>query len=293
MIAPGGFEPPSPGPKPSKNGLFSFSEQDIQLYLDRLRGAGRTEKRVKDLSYRLFRFAKYVDFECNLETVVDYQKERLSDVSKRTVLNDTQAIKQFLLDNDCSWANKIKRPSVDRKKPPNIKKTDISKTVGCLDEAPNEEKYVLRAKTALILSSATGLRPTELKRLVWENINLNNRLIDLPAEKTKNRVGRTVVFNDEAKQLLLELRKSFPEIPFKRRPLYLVTKKINPRPEIKLKHCRKFFSQEWDRQGLPTSIKKMLMGHFGSIDLSNYNSQTPEDLKEIYDKGDFEIDGLF
>ncbi|OKY78184.1 MAG: hypothetical protein BTN85_0669 [Candidatus Methanohalarchaeum thermophilum] len=66
----------------------------------------------------MFRFAEHVDFECSLESVVDYQEKRLQDISKGTVLNDTQAIKQFLLDNDCFWANKIKRPSVDRKKPP-------------------------------------------------------------------------------------------------------------------------------------------------------------------------------
>ena len=49
---------------------------------------------------------------------------------------------------------------------------------------------------------------------------------------------------------------------------------------------RKYFSQEWDRRGGPTSIKKILMGHSlkGDIDLMHYNSQSKEDLKKIYDK---------
>jgi integrase/recombinase XerD len=55
---------------------------------------------------------------------------------------------------------------------------------------------------------------------------------------------------------------------------------------IKVKDFRKLFSQEWDRRGGPTSIKKILMGHSlrGDVDLMHYNAQSPEDLKAIYDK---------
>ena len=53
-----------------------------------------------------------------------------------------------------------------------------------------------------------------------------------------------------------------------------------------MKDLRKAFSQEWDRRGGPTSIKKILMGHSlkGDVDLSHYNAQPEEDLKKIYDK---------
>jgi len=55
---------------------------------------------------------------------------------------------------------------------------------------------------------------------------------------------------------------------------------------LKVKHLRKFFSQEWDRRGGPTSIKKILMGHSlkGDVDLQHYNAQSEDDLKHIYDK---------
>jgi integrase/recombinase XerD len=55
---------------------------------------------------------------------------------------------------------------------------------------------------------------------------------------------------------------------------------------IRIKHLRKYFSQEWDRRGGPTSIKKILMGHSlkGDVDLMHYNAQSEEDLKKIYDK---------
>ena len=55
---------------------------------------------------------------------------------------------------------------------------------------------------------------------------------------------------------------------------------------VHVKDLRKFFSQEWDRRGGPTSIKKILMGHSlrGDVDLMHYNCQSEEDLKKIYDK---------
>jgi len=55
---------------------------------------------------------------------------------------------------------------------------------------------------------------------------------------------------------------------------------------IRVKDLRKYFSQEWDRRGGPTSIKKILMGHSlkKDIDLSHYNFQSEEDLKNIYNR---------
>ena len=54
---------------------------------------------------------------------------------------------------------------------------------------------------------------------------------------------------------------------------------------MRVKDFRKFFSQEWDRKGGPTSIKKILMGYSikGDVDLMHYNYQSKADLKKIYD----------
>ena len=55
---------------------------------------------------------------------------------------------------------------------------------------------------------------------------------------------------------------------------------------IRVKDLRKFFSQEWDRRGGSTAIKKILMGHSlrNDVDLMYYNHQSEEDLKAIYDR---------
>ncbi|OKY78812.1 MAG: XerD/XerC family integrase [Candidatus Methanohalarchaeum thermophilum] len=81
----------------------------------------------------------------------------------------------------------------------------------------------------------------------------------------------------------------FEEQPFSTKTIYGLTKKMDNKPDVKLKHCRKYFSQQWDREGLPTSIKEMLLVYFGNVDLRNYDRQSAEDLKEIYDKAGFRI----
>jgi len=53
---------------------------------------------------------------------------------------------------------------------------------------------------------------------------------------------------------------------------------------LQVKDLRKFFSQEWDRRSGPTSIKKLLMGHRGDVDLRHYNMQDTDDLKRIYNE---------
>lgn len=55
---------------------------------------------------------------------------------------------------------------------------------------------------------------------------------------------------------------------------------------IHVKDLRKYFSQEWDRRGGPTSTKKIVMGHSlkKDVDLMHYNYQSEEDLKKIYDR---------
>jgi len=53
---------------------------------------------------------------------------------------------------------------------------------------------------------------------------------------------------------------------------------------IQVKDLRKYFSQQLGRNGGPTSIKNMLMGHSDDIDSLHYNHQNINDLKQIYDK---------
>ncbi|KXB05808.1 hypothetical protein AKJ52_03020, partial [candidate division MSBL1 archaeon SCGC-AAA382C18] len=217
------------------------------------------------------------------EDVVNYLNDRREEVSNRTLFDDTQVIKQFLDDHGVDWVDSIKNPKPSKNKPKIMNREDVQKFLERMEKADTEDKYIFRAKTAVILSDVSGMRPYEIYRLDWKDVSIDERIINLPAEKTKTKEERIVVFNDEVREHLNRLKQLFPERPFHGKSVYLVTQKLDPKPNLKLKHCRKYFSQQWDRNGGPTSVKEMLIGHFGNVDLTNYNGQLAEDLKKIHD----------
>ena len=100
----------------------------------------------------------------------------------------------------------------------------------------------------------------------WRNIN----------KETKKALQEYLEFYESYDRLLRLFSNTHIERLFRNAP-------------IKVKDLRKFFSQEWDRNGGSTGIKKLLMGHSGDVDLYHYNAQNEEDLLKIYDKVRIEI----
>ena len=111
--------------------------------------------------------------------------------------------------------------------------------------------------------------------------NKNNR------QSTKTKQSRVSFFTNNTKLILLKYLNFFDNSCNLSRlfPQRWIERKFTDAP-IKVKQLRKYFSQEWDRRGGPTSIKKILMGHSlkGDVDLMHYNCQSEDDLKKIYDK---------
>lgn len=268
----------------NQNYKVSFSEKDIEDFCSRLNAAGRSSLRVNAVRGKLEKLGEFVDWNCNLNDITDYLNERREEVSNRTLSDDIQAIKQLFKDTNVYWIEKIKKPKLRKSKPKIVEKEDILNLMDKLDINKTEDKYVYRAQTAVHLSAVTGMRPWEIYRLSWEDIDIDERIIDLPAEKTKTKEERIVVFNENAQERLRKLKELFSDKPFVNKAIYLITNKMDEKPDLKLKHCRKFFSQEWDRKNGSTRIKEMLLGHFGSIALRNYNGQTEDHLKKIYDE---------
>lgn len=278
------YHPIDYGDDTSDNHAVSFSEREIQEFCDRLNAAGRSSLRVNAVQGKLMRLGEFVGWSCDLNDATDFLNERRSQVSNRTLSDDIQAIKQFFKDMGVYWIEKVPKPNLSRHGPKIVEKEDILDLMGELDHDGMDYKYVYRAQTAVHLSAVSGMRPWEIYRLDWNDVNLKDRIINLPARKTKTKEERMVVFNKNVQEKLRELRELFPDNPFVKKTIFLITNKMDPKPELKLKHCRKFFSQEWDRKNGSTGIKEMLLGHFGSIDIRNYNGQSPEHLKKIYDE---------
>ena len=117
-------------------------------------------------------------------------------------------------------------------------------------------------------------------RIVHINHNPKN------GQSTKTKKSRISFFTEYTKEVLIEYLGYFNHSRLKELfPQKWIERKFKDAP-IQVKDLRKFFSQEWDRRGGSTSIKKILMGHSlkGDVDLMHYNYQSEEDLKKIYDR---------
>ena len=142
------------------------------------------------------------------------------------------------------------------------------------------------------MGATSGIRAEELYQLNAEDINIENRLLRINhnpdnGQTTKTKISRVTFFNNEAKLAIEE----YLDFYHSNKKLTCLFNKnhisvIFRNAPIQVKDLRKYFSQEWDRRGGPTSIKKILMGHSirRDVDLMHYNCQSEEDLKRIYVK---------
>ena len=152
-----------------------------------------------------------------------------------------------------------------------------------IDESLSDP-YRLKLKSAVLLSATSGLRAEELYKLRLEDIDLENRTIFVRAEIAKDYEDRVTFFSKEAQAVLNEYLNTFkPSNPlFSKKSILYQFSKLDTM--LRLKHMRKFFSQQSDRLGMPTAIKKILMGYVvgdeefviprvSDVDLSHYDFQ--------------------
>jgi integrase/recombinase XerD len=190
-------------------------------------------------------------------------------------------VRKFLIDHHIEWANGIKTPPQKECIPRRVTREDIQKAL-------SQTKDNLRVKAIILLGATSGLRAEELYQLTKEDIDIENRKLyvkhdPVNGKTVKTKKTRVASFNKEAQLTLDEyIKKSGLRVLFYKKSILDTFKEL----PIQVKDLRKFFSQEWDRRGGPTSIKKILMGHSlkGDVDLMHYNCQSEEDLKKIYDK---------
>jgi integrase/recombinase XerD len=197
-------------------------------------------------------------------------------------------ILKFLSHLGIDWAKDIELPSDPNYTPKRFTREVIQQTLSHFEY----NQYFKQVKAIVLLGASSGMRAEEMYQLNLNDIDFDNRIVHInhvPAngQRTKTQRSRVSFFTEEAEQAFLEYLEYFQSDNRLDR-LFSQTHMTHlfNRAPIRVKDLRKYFSQEWDRRGGPTSIKKILMGHSmrGDVDLMHYNYQSEEDLKKIYDK---------
>jgi integrase/recombinase XerD len=186
------------------------------------------------------------------------------------------------------WSTNIIPPPEPDYIPKRVTNDDIIDTLSYFEG----HVFNKQIQAIILLGATSGMRAEELYQLKPDDIDIENRVIHIihdptNGQSTKTGKNRIAIFNLEAQMAL----KGYLAYFSKNSTLKCLFNKSHIErmfhdAPIRVKDLRKFFSQEWDRRGGPTSIKKILMGHSlrNDVDLMHYNCQSEEDLKRIYDK---------
>jgi len=274
----------NPRPPPCQG--VQIEANTLSEYLDIIKLKGITNKHISEVTRYLTKYLQYTRYKIDKQKFLQYFTYLKNNYSISTYRKEGCQILKFLRFLKIDWINEIKLPAEPIYYPKQISNDDIRIT---LKHFENSE-YYFRFKAIILLGSTSGLRAEELYQLTIQDID--NRIVyvnhnPINGQTTKTKQGRVSFFNKETQQTLLDYFNYFNSNSslIKLFPQRWLEKHFKNKP-IRVKDLRKFFSQEWDRKGGATSIKKILMGHSlkGDVDLMHYNCQSEEDLKKIYDK---------
>ncbi len=246
-------------------------------------------------------FLKDIKYDLSDENIIIYINRLKSQLAPGTARKYVLRIRVFLKFIDHPLADQIELPKVPKKRRKLVVKSHhVASAIRDILNTNKSDDLKLKAVAAMLLSATSGMRAEEIYQLRFEDIDIDNRIIHIKAEIAKDYEDRITFFSEEAKEWLLKYLSMNPDPDklFAKSSLKhvwtLISVKIGNIP-FRLKHCRKFFSQQSDRLGMPTAIKKILMGHVVSdeefviprgsdVDLSHYDFQDEEELRKIYDR---------
>jgi integrase len=155
-----------------------------------------------------------------------------------------------------------------------------------------------KAKTLYLFYATSGLRKREVLSLVFDNINLETRMI-VPTKKLWSTKNTWITFiNEEAKQVLMEeylpsRTDSNPKVfPFAKASYQSLWRNAEKQTGIHItpQRLRDFFCCEMGRLGVPDRYVDAFCGRVPkSILARHYTDYNPERLKRIYDKANLKL----
>ncbi len=265
-----------------------MEEKDLEEYISTIELSGITIGHKKEVNRYLSRYLEYLDYCIDKAKSLEYFKQVKEEYSTATYKKEMYQILKYLKYLGIDWAKTIELPSDPEYIPKRFTSEMIQQTISDFED----NSYFKQIQTLILLGSSSGMRAEELYQLNQKDIDLDNRTVHinhnpLSGQSTKTQRSRVSFFTEGTKQALSEYFDFF-NCDNKLDRLFSQSHMIHlfKGAPIRVKDLRKVFSQEWDRRGGPTSIKKILMGHSlrGDVDLMHYNAQSEQDLKSIYDR---------
>jgi len=261
-----------------KNEIRQISNRNIEEYIALRETEGIDKHWVYQIHLFLRQYLDYCNNEITKNKTLQYLNSIRSIYSQATYRKRMLQIRKFLRYEGLDWLDSVKIIAEPVYMPKRVANNDIE---GCLRLFEGHE-YELQIRALIMLGKNTGMRPTEMYRLKIEDINFENRSIEV--KKTKSGVPRIVYFNDETKKTLLEYCRNKPK-----RLKYLFNQyhcmRLFTNANIKIKDLRKYFLQEWNRRNGNYLIGELLTGHSirRNISLSHYVAFSQDEIKEEYD----------
>ncbi len=247
-----------------------------------------TDEWRKSCEIWLKEYLTFVGWKVDENKTLEYLKKIKQKSSVTYYRKKVLQIRRFLQHQKVLWANTIGIPSEPEHVPPRMAPGVIHEIL----KRYEGHQYYEQIKALVLLGATSGMRAEEMYQLSEEDFDLEHRTVRINhnprnGQTTKSGKSRVTFFTEETKQALTEYLAFFNNDSGLLRLFgqnHIVD--LFHASTVKPKDLRKLFSQNWDRRGGPTSVKKILMGHScrNDVDLCHYNAQSPEDLKAIYDR---------
>ncbi|MBR5503912.1 MAG: tyrosine-type recombinase/integrase [Methanobrevibacter sp.] len=272
--------------------IRNYSENTIKTYGSIIRNLinyMKDEEKLYDGRRFLASFRKYIR---------DLKRDK--NVTQNYIYLNTVVSKKFLEFNEIYFLDDIRNPKRTKSLPKSLNEKEVKNLIEAVrieeDDTPFKKKSKRRDKLILTLLYSTGLRISELVKLLKKDIDFDERTIRVRGKGDKDRI---VLFDENTKELLIDYIDNYQsdsEYIFtnkngnKLTPRYVqmmikkyakeagITKKVTPHV---LRHS---FATHLLKNGVDIRVIQQLLGHSSLSTTQIYTNVDMDTIKTLYDQ---------
>ena len=177
--------------------IRNYSENTVKTYSSIIRGLIdyiSSEEDIYDGRKFLASFKKYIR---------DLKKDK--NVAQNYIYLNTVVCKKFLEFNDIYFLDDIQNPKRTKSLPKSLTEKEVKSLIEAVqisdEDSPLKKKAKIRDKVILELLYSTGLRISELVKLLKQDIDFDERTIRVRGKGEKDRI---VLFDEKTKNLITD-----------------------------------------------------------------------------------------